>query len=329
MAVLVPSIFRIKQATAAEIAAATPQAGRIIHLTDEQALVVGDGVNVGADLPRAGGAFEEVAGVVRQRVPGYDEDFVFGSPQLDDDETAGHDMRMLFDKSKGAFRAGWVAGAEWDEANRGIGSAAFGGGTASGTYSHAEGTGVASGIGAHAEGTGTLAATGGSHAGGTQSVTTRVGESVHSTGKFALAGDFQSAEMEIFKTSTHTTTAWLNLVCGGGIGDFYKILMGDYRVMSFEADVIGTNQGCGDVWHYTITGLIKNVAGTPTLPYAPTVTTLFEADADFEIQAIVEDFAEESDSALLIQVRDASGNYAGGTVRWGATVRLTELSFPA
>ena len=57
------------------------------------------------------------------------DDFVFGSPQLDDDTDANHDKRMFFDKSKGAVRAGGVASTEWDDANVGSYSVAFGTGT--------------------------------------------------------------------------------------------------------------------------------------------------------------------------------------------------------
>lgn len=54
------------------------------------------------------------------------DDFVFGSPQLADDNNTDHDIRLLFDKSNGSFRAGKVTSTQWDEANRGSGSAAFG-----------------------------------------------------------------------------------------------------------------------------------------------------------------------------------------------------------
>lgn len=40
--------------------------------------------------------------------------FVFGSPSLDDTGTPAHASRMLFDKSTGAFRAGSATGTQWD-----------------------------------------------------------------------------------------------------------------------------------------------------------------------------------------------------------------------
>jgi len=51
------------------------------------------------------------------------DDFVFGSSTLDYSTEAN---RMFFDKSKGAFRAGQAGGTEWDDANVGNYSTAFG-----------------------------------------------------------------------------------------------------------------------------------------------------------------------------------------------------------
>jgi hypothetical protein len=47
------------------------------------------------------------------------DDFVFGSDQLADDGDTDHDSRFFFDKSKSAFRAGYVTHVQWDELNLG------------------------------------------------------------------------------------------------------------------------------------------------------------------------------------------------------------------
>jgi hypothetical protein len=85
--------------------------------------------------------------LIRQRVePDWETtgfDFVFGSSSLE----ALHaglgsegNERLLFDKSKGSFRAGSVESDEWDEANRGLYSAALGrNSTASGEASTVSG----------------------------------------------------------------------------------------------------------------------------------------------------------------------------------------------
>jgi len=87
----------------------------------------------------AAGVFEKVSDVIRESDTGYDGDFVLGSGQLDDD--GSHDSRVLWDQSLAAFRAGQVAGTQWDEASRGANSAAFGYNcTASGFGSFAAGS---------------------------------------------------------------------------------------------------------------------------------------------------------------------------------------------
>lgn len=54
-------------------------------------------------------------------------DFVFGSSKLDDLASGTNgDSRFLFDRSKSAFRAGAVDSTQWNDAQRGLGSAAFG-----------------------------------------------------------------------------------------------------------------------------------------------------------------------------------------------------------
>ncbi len=67
--------------------------------------------------------------------------------------------RMIWNPRKGAFRAGNAAGDEWDDANLGLYSAAFGANpTASGTYSFAIGIGnTASGVGSFSAGLNALA----------------------------------------------------------------------------------------------------------------------------------------------------------------------------
>lgn len=63
------------------------------------------------------------------------DDFVFGSPQLDNDTTTTDDnKRMFFDKSKAAFRAGIAQSDQWDETNRGTYSVAMGRNTVASGY---------------------------------------------------------------------------------------------------------------------------------------------------------------------------------------------------
>jgi hypothetical protein len=74
-----------------------------------------------------GGAFDTASNVT-SNTPGdlATDDFVFGSDSLDDDADADHYNRFLFDKSKASFRAGRAESTQWDDANRGTASVAFG-----------------------------------------------------------------------------------------------------------------------------------------------------------------------------------------------------------
>ena len=91
----------------------------------------------------ATGAFSTTSNVT-SNAPGdlATDDYVFGSSQLDDNGMVTNQLRMLFDKSKGAFRAGHAQGTEFDDANRGIRSGAFGlNNIANGTNSFSAGKG--------------------------------------------------------------------------------------------------------------------------------------------------------------------------------------------
>jgi hypothetical protein len=74
-----------------------------------------------------GGAFATALNITSNSPGDFDLDsFVFGSPSLDEPVDANHYNRIIFDKNKAAFRAGRATGAQWDNANRGSHSAAFG-----------------------------------------------------------------------------------------------------------------------------------------------------------------------------------------------------------
>lgn len=137
-----------------------------------------DGAGVLSWVDKPDGYFEldivPTPNVVRQP-SGYNQDFVFGSTQLDYTFDVLHNSRFLFDESKSAFRAGYANGTQWDDGNRGNFSAAFGENCrASGSHSFASGSGAiasntysfAHGISCNVSGVGTAAfGSGGTHAG--------------------------------------------------------------------------------------------------------------------------------------------------------------------
>jgi len=73
------------------------------------------------------GVFQRTGNIVSNEGVNYATDnFVFGSPQMDDDHISDHDHRIFYNKNKGAFRAGIANSSQWDDAN--VGLASFAGG---------------------------------------------------------------------------------------------------------------------------------------------------------------------------------------------------------
>ena len=134
------------------------------------------------------GAFETTANVTSNN-PGTvaTDDFVFGSIQLGNAAGTDDDSRLFFDKSKSAFRAGYVSGTQWDDANIGNYSTAMGSSTtASGYFSTAMGDfTTASGPVSTAMGANTYAS---------GNTSTAMGYETEASGDYSIAmGSFSSA----------------------------------------------------------------------------------------------------------------------------------------
>lgn len=133
--------------------------------------------------------------------------FVVGSQSMEDSGIAG-DARMFFDKQSkvGAFRAGSVNDTQWDIANRGAASAAFGtSNTASGSDSFAcGGYNLASGNQSHAEGYYVTAEGGRSHAEGYYTKAT--GSACHAEGYITqtTGGDYGAHAEGRYTTASGT-----------------------------------------------------------------------------------------------------------------------------
>ena len=130
----------------------------------------------------------------------------FGDGSL---ERIGYERKVFFDNSKGAFRAGIIGNYNWDDANRGGGSVAFGHSTkASGNYSYAEGSGnTASGESSHAEGTGCTASGYISHAEGIYCVASGIyshAEGYRNTTNLKYASHVEGARGKCTNHSSHT-----------------------------------------------------------------------------------------------------------------------------
>ena len=81
-------------------------------------------------LPSGGGAFTTTANATSNSQGDYaNDDFIFGSPQLDQSGNVDYQNRIFFDKSKGAFRAGNTSGTQWNSSLVGTYSVAMGAST--------------------------------------------------------------------------------------------------------------------------------------------------------------------------------------------------------
>jgi hypothetical protein len=147
--------------------------------------------------------FDTLNGVV---LPGNavdisNDDFVFGSDQLNDDGDLDHDARFFFDKSKAVFRAGLCTSTEWNKAS--LGEVSFASGyntTASGDYSTAMGeNNIASGQSSTAMGIGTVASGG---------YSTAMGNSTTASGTISVAlGLYSTASGENSTAMGYSTIA--------------------------------------------------------------------------------------------------------------------------
>ena len=186
-------------------------------------------------------------------------DFVFGSSSLEDlaSGTDGNN-RFFFDKSKGAFRAGIAQSAEWDNANRGLSSVAFGRNTiASGQGSFAVGNGpVASGnfsaaFGDTSTASGDYSTSRGSAvtASGTHSFASGQGSVASGVGSFAFGTSVTASGGLSFAFGSNSTAGGLS---SASFGDQNSVTA-DYGFASGIGNEIGDNYSAA----FGVTNVVK------------------------------------------------------------------------
>lgn len=193
-----------------------------------------------------------------------DDDFIFGDDDFD--HSSSSEMKMFFDKSKGSFRAGTVAGNAWDEVNIGTSSIALGNNsTASGNNSTALGNNtIASGSASTAMGVSTTASGAFSTAMGynttsNQSYSTAMGHSTTASGIYSTAMGNQSVSSNIASTSMgFQTTASGNSSTAMGVSTEasgnYSTALGN-RTLANESESVAM----GMYNDYTITGELLTI----------------------------------------------------------------------
>jgi len=268
------------------------------------------------------GVFEEATSVIRQAsaTAGYDEDFVFGSPQLDDDTSSAHDARIIFDKSKGFFAAGKWEASQINDANRGNYASAFGyNTTASGDYSHAEGYNTtASGIYSHTEGFHAVASGDYSHAEGYGSKAYLQGQYTSSGGSFNAQGDAQYSRLVLHADTTEATPEVMYIENSSAAG---KLSIPASTCWRFDGVVIATTKNCSLSSSWTIKGVIHRDASNNTEVVWSTVT---EDVDEIDTAAAVTCTANDTNEALNINITGKSET----SIRWVAYVELAEVAYP-
>ena len=189
---------------------------------------------------------------------------------------------------------------------------------ASGAYSHAEGKNcTASGSYSHAQGGWCTAYGVYSFAMGKYGYAARQFQLAHGGDMFTSAGDAQYSRDILRREVTHSDAT--HYVIGNDDSSTGPILPVD-TAWTFEAQVIGVTADCGKIFSYLVNGCIKNVGGTVTL-LASNVTTIYEDTGTFDCEVV----ANATSDSLSIRVWDTGSG--GDTVRWVATLQLTQITF--
>lgn len=231
--------------------------GNTLSLTNDASTV---------DLSGYVGPFAIASGVIANSNGSYStNDFVFGAPSLSYSAVSSYYSKMYFDKSKAAFRAGYISSTAWDAANVGSYSAAFGAGTtASGDYSIAAGNissasanyAVAIGYNNTAGSTASVALGYNTTASGGYTLT--AGGSTTASADYAVALGYNNTSSGYYATSFgsgNTAGGWYSLASGSG-----ATANGDYSLASGR-NVSATVSGAyaiGDGGTTTLTNATSN-----------------------------------------------------------------------
>jgi hypothetical protein len=139
------------------------------------------------------------------------------------------------------------------------------------------------------------------------------GQMAYASGSFTDSGDAQASIYVLRRSTTDATPTSLLLD-----GSSQHLTIPVSRTMTFEVWIVArteTGQSAG----YRSQGVIENQAGTTGFVGAPTVTTLGEDVAAWNVTVL----ADDANDALVVQVIGA----AGSTIRWVATVRTAEVAW--
>lgn len=310
-------------------------------------VMTSNGTNWVSEAPAGGGggAFSTTSNVTSNTTGTLaTDDFVFGSDQLADDGNTDHDIRMLFDKSKGAFRAGKAQLSEWDDANLGYYSVGFGfdtqatqscsvaignGSTATGTNAvslgeDAEATAMdafcvgksslSSGNGSTVIGVSSTASGFNAVAMGSKGFAYLYGQHVKSAGSFSLDGESQSSTL-ILRCDTPSNIEEI-MSLNNSLG--YKSIIPDDTVWNFTGKINALNADAVGVMCGKIEGTIKRSNGTTSFPWACITSELGD-----ELGVVFKVVPDDTDDYLKIYV---TGVYST-ILHWNCSIDMLETGF--
>ena len=157
--------------------------------------------------------------------------------------------------------------------------------------------------------------------GGTGAKADKRSQIVTSGSQFAVIGDAQGTIQFVCrrKVGSHVLNQWYYIGLGGAAVGAEVAASTAWTVHCL---IVGITQNAAQQWGYELIGLIeRDNAGNTTLA-GQTLRVIFESDANYIAQLIADDANEE----LEVQVRRTGG--VDYNVRWVATIRTAEVSYP-
>lgn len=251
---------------------------------------------------------------------------------------AGAGSRFMYIPAKRAIRAGEVSAGQWDDANIGDRSVAFGYNctasgsnalavgnscTASNSFSVAIGSGsLAMGLSAFAVNLGCIASAQSAMARGSYSRANRMSQLSYGSGLFLTLGDAQGSDLTVMRQTTDGAVTVLTI--GGGIPagvvitTSNRIILEDDTSYMFEIFVSARRVGvANESAGYRFLGVIDRQVGAGTTALVGAVSkVVFEDIAAWDADVV----ADAANGALQVQVTGV----ATQTINWVATVHLTK-----
>ena len=158
---------------------------------------------------------------------------------------------------------------------------------------------------------------------GNQYAVDKYGQLTHASGQFAAVGDAQDSRFVVRRYVEHTDAAWHVLYPDGGTTP-ERLTIAAETGWTIHVIIIGITAAAAQQWGYEIIGLLeRDGAGNTTLA-GQTLRVIFESDVNYDAQLA----ADNANEALEVQVTRGAGG-ADFDVRWTASVRFAEVTFPA